>query len=337
MNKLLLLPLMLAISACGINSVDGVASRGENKSGAFALSKTADVKVEGTLEDVQNVVIGSFKVGFAESSKETSKARGSLLGGAVSGGNSTGKVKLEGVSEQLKQEITNAAYADFMSKLKAKGYNIVDRSTLTASSQYQAASKKSFPYLLDESGMLSSYGQTKYYQPSAFGSEGIVLMVDMPSASKGFAAIGAPDMKMADFAQSKGTAVVSATYLVDFAVAEGRAGISTSSMKVGQNLAITEGAIRFVKGGTSTFNNGTPALVLGQPIESGQEFGTITDATSGGAKVAEEAANVFSMVLGGGTNRSRSFNIVADPAKYKSQTLGILAKTNTALLAETKR
>lgn len=337
MKKFLVLPALLALSACGINAVDGVASRGENKGGMFGMTANAPVSTEGSVADIQNVVIGSFKVGFAESSKETSKARGTVLGGAVSGGNSTGKVKLEGVSDALKQDITEAAYADFLSKLKASGYNVVERSTLTSSSQYQAASKKNFPYLLDQSGMLSSYGQTKYYQPKSFGSEGIILMVDMPSAAKGFAAMGAPDMKMADFAQAKNTAVVSATYLVDFAVAEGSASITTSSMKVGQNLAVTEGAIRFVKGGTSTFNNGTPSLVLGQPIESGQEFGTITDATSGGMKAAEEAANVFSMVLGGGTNRSRSFNIQADPAKYKAQSLAILAKTNASLLAQPKK
>lgn len=337
MNKLLVLPLILAVSACSVSSTDGVATRGKNKDSVFGLTSASDIKTEGSISDIQNVVIGSFKVGFAESSKETSKARGTVLGGAVSGGNSTGKVKLEGVTDQLKQEITNAAYNDFVSKLKSAGYNVVDRSSLTSSDQYQKASKENFPYLLDESGLLSEYGKTQYFQPSAFGNTGIILMADMPSKSKGFGVLGAPDMKMADYAQNKGAAVVSATYLVDFAVAEGRAGISTSSMKVGQNLAITEGTIRFVKGGSSTFNNGTPALILGQPVESEKEFGTIVDATSGGMKVAEEAANVFTMVLGGGTSRSRSFSIKADPSKYKAQSLEIISKTNAALLSAPKK
>lgn len=334
MNKVLLLPLVMAVAACGVSSTDGVMSRSANKGGMLGMTKTADVQTEGSFEDVQNVVVGSFKVGFAESGKQTNSAKGSFFGGSRIGGNATGKVQLEGVSDADKQEITNAAYADFMGKLKASGLNVVDRNSLVASDAYQKANKTTFPYMADESGLLSSFGKTNFYQPSALGNSGIVLMKDIPSKSKNFGVLSGADSKMAEFAQSNKTAVVSATYLLDFAAAGGHESMSSASMKVGQNLAVTQGALRFVKGGTSSFSNGTPTVTLGQPVESNKEFGTLVDETSTGGKVVEEAGNVLSMALGGGSSRSRTYTIKADPAKYKTQSLEVLSAANNALIAK---
>ena len=90
--------------------------------------------------------------------KQTNQAKGTFMKGGF-GGKARGNVTLEGISEQTKMEITNAAYADFISKLRAKGYNVVDRSALTSSNEYGSMSKKAFPYLADNSGFLSSKKQ----------------------------------------------------------------------------------------------------------------------------------------------------------------------------------
>ena len=103
-KKIYLLPLVAVLAACGVTSSDGVMSRGENKSGFLNMSKSDDVKVDGiaALEGLQNVVIGSFKVGFVESAKQTNKAKGTFMKGGF-GGKAKGNVTIEGISEKTKK------------------------------------------------------------------------------------------------------------------------------------------------------------------------------------------------------------------------------------------
>lgn len=328
--------MVLVLGACGVSSTDGVMARSANKGGLFGLSKNDAVMVDGasSLAEVKNVVIGSFKVGFSDSSKEQNKASGSFLGGSSMGGKATGYVKLEGVSAQDKQAITEAAYADFVQKLKSNGYNVIERSTLTSSEQFQNAGKTAFPYVSDQSGFLSSYGQTYYYQPASFGNEGFMLNNDIPGETSGLsAAFSSADTKMIDFAAKNNVAVISATYLIDFAATGGHSGVSTASLKVGQNLAVTDATVKFIKGPSSSFSNGAPSVKLGQPVESGKEFGTLINDTSGGNIALQEAGNIASVLMGQGTNRSRDYVIQADPARFKEQSVDVLTRSNTSLLA----
>lgn len=347
-KKLILLPAILAVVGCGVSSDGGVVSRSENTGGVFGMSKLDDVTVDGAsgLKDVQKVVVGSFKVGFVESAKQTNQAKGSFMKSSF-GGKARGNVTLEGVSKQTMQDITNAAYADFMTKLKAQGYQVVDRSALTSSSEYSSMTQKEFPYLADSSGFLSEYGKTVFYQPSALGTTGIAFSGDFPESSSGVSFVPIVggisnvmsmqgDMKAASYAEKNGTAVISATYVLDFAAAGGHSGISSASVKVGQNLAVTQGSVKVLSGGSSTFKNGLATISLGQPIQSGQVFGEVIDDTTGADIALQEASNVASLLLGQGTNRSRDYIIKAEPAKYKAQSLDVLTKTNTALLSKTK-
>ena len=334
MKIFLLIPLMILMTACGVTSSDGVVSRGPNTSGFMGLKTNDAVQIEGasSMAGMQNVVIGSFKVGFADSSKQKKKAKGGVLGSGM-GGNATGNVKLEGISQQVKIDVAEAAYNDFLSKLSANGFNVVNRSTLTSSAQYQNASKTDFPYVDDNSGILSAYGQTVYFQPPSLGAQGIMLMNDVPG-SNGFAGLGSADSKMADFASKNNIAVISATYLIDFAAAGGHESATSASVKVGQNLAVTQGTVKFVKSGTSSFTNGTPTVSLGQPVESGKEFGTVIDDSSTAGIAVQEAANVVGVLLGGGTNRSRDYIIQADPVRYQAQTIEVLSRANSFMLSK---
>lgn len=348
-KKLILLPVIALLAGCGVSNSDGVMERSANKGGFLGMAKVDDVKIDGAsaLEGVQDVVIGSFKVGFVESAKQTNQAKGTFMKSSF-GGKARGNVTLEGISEQTKQEITNAAYADFMSKLKAQGYNVVERSTLTSSGEYSAMATKQFPYVADSSGFLSEYGKTVFYQPSALGSTGIAFMGDFPQNASGTSAAsfipgitgiaGAMsaqgDMKVASFAEKNSVGVVSATYVLDFAAAGGHSGVSSASLVVGQNLAVTQASVKIMTSGSSTFKNGLANIYLGQPIQSGQEFGEVINDTSGANIAAQEAANVATLLMGQGTNRARNYIIRAEPSKYKAQSLDVLTSANSALLAK---
>lgn len=348
-KRLITLSAVVMLSGCGVGSSTGVVSREDNSGGIFGMSKLDDVVVDGAnaLEGVDNVVIGSFKVGFVESAKQTNQAKGTFMKSAM-GGKARGNVTLEGITDETKQSIANAAYEDFISKLQAQGYSLADRSTLTSSSEYSSMTTKQFPFLADTSGILSEYGKTVFFQPAALGKTGIAFSGDFPESSSGLSAAslvpgitgisGAlnanADMKVANFAEKQKIGVLSVTYIVDFAAAGGHEGISSASVNIGQNLAVTQGSMKLMSGTSSTFKNGMANIYLGQPIQSGMEFGEIVDDTTGDEVALQEAANAASLLLGQGTNRSRDYIIKADPAKYAAQSLDVLTKANSALLSK---
>jgi hypothetical protein len=325
---------LLLLAACGVSSSSGVISHGKNSGGFMGLAENAPVEVSGeeALKGVQKVIIGGFRVGFAESSAKSNKAGGGLLGGGF-GGKASGKMRLEGVSESLKQQIANSAYSNFVSQLKKQGYTVVNRSQFTSSEEYKDVTKYDFPYEMDDSGFFSSYGVTKFYQPSALGKKGIMLMGEIQGFSGGMG-FGFADQAAVEFAKETGIAVVSGTYLVDFAATDGHGGSwsSSASIQVGQNLSVTSGVVKFVKDWSSTFQSGTASINLGQPIQSGKEFATVVDDTSDVNTAVQEVTNVISVLGGMGTNRSKEYVIKANPGKYKKYSGEILSKANEALL-----
>ncbi len=347
MKKILVcLPLIAFLSGCGVSSSDGVVTRSANSDNVFGLTDASDVSVTGesAVKNVNDVVIGSFKVGFVESGKQVNQAKGTFMKRAM-GGNAKGNVKLEGVSSAEMQAVTEAAYRDFVGKLQAKGFNVVNRSQFTSSDDYANMSKDKYPMETDSSGFLSSYGKTVFYQPAAFGSEGISFANDIPKEQTGTGFLSGiqntmsvrGDMKAASFAEESKVAVVSATYVVDFAAAGGHAGISSASVVVGQNLAVTQGSVKIISGGSDSFTNGTAVFALGQPVESGQSFGEVINDTSDADVAVQEVTNVASIFMGQGTNRSRDYIVKADPQKYMNYAADVLTKANDRLLSSIKK
>jgi len=335
MKKFLAVSSVILVTACGVSSGDGVMSRGENTGGFMGLTTLDSVEVDGksAFKGVNDVVIGAFKVGFVDSSVAKRKAGGGLLGSGF-GGKASGKVKLVGVSDTVKQQITDAAYSDFLTQLKSNGYNVVNRSAFTSSDEYKGAKKYSFPYKADDSGMFSEYGVSTYYQAKALGSEGLVFMNDIPGVTGGI--FGSASAAAAKYAAEGGTPVASATYLVDFAAADGHGNnwTSSASVQIGQSLAITTGNVQITKDHTGSFSAGTAYAKVGQPVQYDKQYGEVSDTTSTGMSVAQGAANALSLLSGGGTNSSKNYEIKANASKYKAGAISILKDANKALVAK---
>lgn len=323
-KKILSISLLLILAACGVSSEkNNVIEHNKNGAGFLGMGTKDDVIIErqASLKNINEVVIGSFAVGFNDSSVEQKSAKRSLMGGGSNwGGKASGKVRLEGVSDATKQAITDAAYNDFVNKLRTYGYTVRDRSALTSSGAYQSATKKTYPYVDDNSGFLSSYGQTLFFQPTALGAEG--LSID--------GAFNQTGSKMLEFAKASNIAVVDATYIVDFVATGGHSSAMSASIKVGQNLAVTDANIRFSKDGAAN-------VKLGQPVESGQPFGTVINETTTTDLAVSEATNVARVLMGGRSSRSRNYVIQADPAKYQSQSIRILGEANGKMIAKSKQ
>lgn len=292
----------------------------------FGLSKESDVKVdnEKAFKDAEKVVVGSFKLGFFTEKKASSKA------GRGFGGRSSANVDLIGINDSLRQEITNAAYNDFLSQLKAKGYKVVDRKDLLADKDFKDAKTYDFPY--DD-------GDIKYFSPASIGNKSYFFMGESMDFTGGFG-FGNPIMASVNYADKSGVKVISALYVIDFVNAEGSGNsswASTSALSVGQGISVTNGSKLVLVGGMGggTFGpNPNGNITLGQPIYSMKEFGTIKSTSSDAYKAAETALNIATALMGAGTNQTRSFEITANPSKFKAATLEAVKDANSAIFGK---
>jgi len=336
MNKIFTLSLVVLLAACSVSAKQGVASK-ETRSGGFmglSTNENFQVDTKDAFKGANNVIIASFKVGFNESKKEQQKAGGGLLGGGF-GGKSTGNVKLLGIDNSVRQSITEAAYADFVAKLQAQGINVVDRSAYVASEAYKGAKKYPLPYANDTSSMFSEYGTATYFAPAAFGSETVIFPGEVPEVTGGFA-FANPAAGAAEYAEKNKTKIIYVTTLVDFAGSGGHGGsfASFSTLEVGQVVSADQGILGIIGGQAGTFSSAIGNIKMGQPIASNIQYAEVVNTSTDAGVALETAANVFSAVLGGGTNQSRDFEFKADAAKYQQAAAEVLQKANAGFVAE---
>lgn len=309
----------------------------ETRSGGFAGLSTNDnieISVEDAFKGKKDLVIGGFKVGFNESKRMSKKAGGGLLGSGF-GGKSTGLAKLSGVSVDVKQQIANQAYQDFINTLKAKGYNVISQAQYVGSKEYEGTNEYTFPYTDDDSGFLSSYGQATYFSPSTIGNQQAVFYVDIDGVTGGFG-FGNPMNASAEYGIRAGVAIINVSYFIDFAGSDGSGNFwsSSSSLKVGQMLSVDQGFLGdyFRPWWCGSFSDKVGNMTLGQPIASVKEFAMTSDDSSQTEKSVEIAINIVSTLGGLGSNMSRKYNYQADPEKYRAASLDVLNKAHNAFV-----
>ncbi len=313
----------VAVASCAVSAVQGVKAPTTQKGGLFGLVKQDSIKVDNddAFKGADKVVIGSFKVGFFTEKDASSKA------GRGFGGRASADVALNGVSDSLRQEITNAAYSDFVSQLKAKGIKIVDRKELTSDKDFAGSKTYDFPY--DD-------GDIKYFSPAAIGNKSYFFMGESADFTGGFA-FGNPTVAAVNYVKNSGVKVISALYVIDFVNTEGSGGswASGATMEVGQGVSVTNGSKLVIVGGEgSSFSNPNGSIYLGQSIYSTKEFGTVKNTNSEAYVGAETALNIATTLMGAGSNQSRSFEITADAGKYKAAAMEAVKDTNLAVIGQ---
>jgi hypothetical protein len=316
MKKFIYAALVLALAGCGVNAKQGGMAPAKN-TGFFGSAKAdLDVMEEEVFAGKKDVIIGAFRVGFITYNKVGHKTGGGMFGG--SRGSAKAKSTLIGVDESTMQAITDAAYADFVSTLKANGYNVLDRDRLISTAEYKKMSTAPSPYKTD----IGSADVT-YLAPKG-----------MPIKSNGmsFGAFSAPNTSMPYAAQKAGAAVIDVDYVVNFVQGEG-AGYSVATVEVGQGISVDAGnGLTFYGGNPGMTSMDVGSIKLGQPVYSTEEFATVTDTSSATGQALGYAANVVSYALGGGGSVVKSYEFKASPAKYKAISTKVLADANKRLI-----
>ncbi len=343
-------PLFLvgALAACSTVQVsqENTTAQAETRSTGFLnLATRDDVEVRNpkAFADLQQVIIGGFKVGFNESKTVSGSSR-------LVAGKTTGEMMLEGVDAQTRQHITDLAYADFVRQLQAQGYQIVARETFTGHPAYAKLSEHDFPFRDDQSALFSSYGVGNYYSPTALGARQVFFPDEIPESAnaglanlfrstpgRGLSAIGLT-AALQEFTVATGIPVINVLYLVDFA-AGSSAGFSVSQLKLGQLLSVDHAIIGLTAGAGGTFNNKLGRLNLGQPVPSQQPFATMEDKTTTVTKIAEGANNLFFKggILGAagiGGDHTRTYVFRADAARFSTAAQDALNQTTALMLGK---
>jgi hypothetical protein len=324
----------LALGACSVTSTNQAVAPQES-TGVFGI-KSADyaVETEKAFKGVNRVVIGSFKVGFLEEKRESRKAGGGLFGGGF-GGKSSAHVTLSGLTPELMQAITDAAYADFLKQLQAQGYTVEDRAQLLASADFAKANKQPSP-LRQESSFFGSDNTLTYVAPKEI--ENLYFFMAETPETGGFG-FSNPSVAAMGFADKNKLPVLSVTYLLDFVGSTGHGGAftSTSSLEIGQSMHVPSGyGITLIGGQAGSFSTNNGSVKLGQPVHTTATFGEIEQETGEGMVAAETALNVVSALAGAGTNQHRQFAIKANPDQYQNAATGVLKDANKRLIDKMK-
>ena len=317
MKTLLFAAVILSLAGCGVTAKSGGVAPQKNT--GFLGSEKDALAVTGpkAFAGKKDVIIGAFRVGYVTYNKVGHKTGGGILGGAR--GSASAKSTLTGVSDATFQKITDAAYADFVSTLKANGYNVLDHGKLTSLPEYSKMSKEASPYKTD-----AGSADITYVAPKGW-----------PVKDKGFA-FSMPELVFATAAEKTGAPIIDVDYIVNFAQGEG-AGYSVATVEVGQGISVdVGGGAGFFGGQGGTFSNNIGSVKLGQAVYSTEEFATITDTSTAAGQALGVAANVFSYALGAGGTVSKSFDFKADPAKYEAIAKKVLADANKRIIGGMK-
>lgn len=342
MNKFLTLSVVavaLALNGCkSVSTSTDATAPAAAKSGFMGLTTNADLTVTtpAAFKETGKVVIGGFKVAFVESKRDSAKAGGGLLSSGF-GGKSTALMMLNGIDSDTKQAITDKAYADFISTLKAEGFTVTDRKQYTSTPEYVKTKTYDSPYTTDSS-MLSKYGTTTYYQPTGFEAMRIYMgEIDKVMGGIGFSH---PNNAAVAYTSETGNKLLNVVYVIDFSNADASGGSfkSTSFVKVGQGLSLQAGTskMQLIGGHAGTFSTANGSIALGQPIYSLEKFGDVVSASSNTEKTVEKLTNVASLLGGMGSNITTKFDVNADAEKYQAVALEITGKANEAIVGKMK-
>ncbi len=315
-RDILCVALVFSLAGCGVSASQGGMAPSKN-TGFFGSEKSdLDVTEAKSFAGKKDVIVGNFRVGFITYNKVGHKTGGGMLGG--SRGSASAKSTLHGISDVTMQQITDAAYANFVSTLKANGYNVVDRSRLTETAEYKKMSTAPSPYETD----IGSADVT-YLAPKGF---------PIKSNGMSFSTFRAPDTSMPYAAEKAGAAVIDVDYTLNFVQGSG-AGYSVATVEVGQGISVDTGSgITFYGGKPGMTSLDIGSIKLGQSVYSTDTFATVTDTSTAAGQALGYAANVFSYALGGGGSVVKSYEFTADPAKYKAISEKVLAQANTKLI-----
>lgn len=281
------------------------------------------VKISGpaNAKGVSTVAVGAFNVGFIFESIDQTAASGGLMG--AFGGTTKAKSELVGVTPEMMQAITDAAYADFVSQLGARGYVVHPAADLFGHGALAKTKSQQVPLDINIALEKGSKGKATYFKPSALPS---LLMIPGDFMGSGMSSIGInmsasqASMALTTYAKEAGVGVIDVVYLIDFSQLKRPGAFSFGGLQVNSALSVSADYSRM----TLIAPNGKQSVItVKAPVAVEGEFVEKRDASSGTDKALQSGANVaggLAAVAGLGGLRfgkTRKFAFTAKPGNYE--------------------
>ena len=305
---------------------------------AIAAKTQEPVKIAGpaNAKGVANVTIGAFNVGFIFESTDQIKASGGLMG--AFGGTTKAKSELVGVTPEMMQAITDAAYVDFVSQLGAGGYTVQPAADLFGHAALAKTKSQDVPLDINIALEKGSKGKATYYKPTALPS---LLMIPGDFLGSGMSSIGMnmsagqASAALSSYAKAAGVGVIDVVYLIDFSEQKRPGAFSFGGIQVNSGLSVTADYSRITliapSGKQSVITVKAPVAVEGEFIDK-------ADASSGTDKALQSAGNVAGGLaavagLGGlGLGKTRKFAFTAKPGAYEEGAAKAASLASTMLI-----
>ena len=284
----------------------------------------------------QAVVIGAFNVGFIFSSIDNDKTTGGMIG--AFGGTTRAKSVLEGVTPEMMQAITDAAYADFKTQLEARGFTVGDAAALFASPAFARVKPIASPYDAKVQLDKKSTGKASYYKAGVL--PGLVMLPGDVVAS-GFSGMGMAmssgytQSGMSEHAKASGQAVIDVTYLIDFSNAKRPGAFSFGGVKITSGMSIVDDYSRMSVVGAG---GKMATITLNQAVAVEGDFADMKDVTKDAG--LQKAANIFGGLAAAGGfgglkfGKSKTFAFTAKPGVYEQGAIKAATLANARLVEQ---
>jgi len=281
------------------------------------------VKISGpaNAKGVTTVAIGAFNVGFIFESIDQTAASGGLMG--AFGGTTKAKSALVGVTPEMMQAVTDAAYADFVQQLAAGGYTVQPTAELFGHGALAKTKSQDVPLDINIALEKGSKGKATYFKPTALPS---LLMIPGDFLGSGMSSMGInmsagqASMALNNYARESGVGVVDVVYLIDFSQQKRPGAFSFGGLQVNSALSVSADYSRM----TLIAPNGKQSVItIKAPVAVEGEFVEKSDASSGTDKALQSGANVaggVAAVMGFGGLRfgkTRKFEFTAKAGNYE--------------------
>lgn len=281
------------------------------------------VKISGpaNAKGVTTVAIGSFNVGFIFESVDQTKATGGLMG--AFGGTTKAKSELVGVTPEMMQAVTDAAYADFVAQLTSGGYTVLPAGDLFTHATMAKIKSQAVPLDINITLEKKSKGKATYYKPSALPS---LLMLPGDFVGSGMSSMGInmaaanSSYALTTYAKQASVGVLNVVYLIDFSDQKRPGFFSFGGLQVNSGLSVAADYSRL----TLIAPSGRQSVItMKAPVGVEGEFVEKADASSGTDKALQSGANVaggLAAVAGLGGMRfgkTRKFEFAAKPGAYE--------------------
>ena len=252
-------------------------------------AETLPLKVSGqdAARGVTQVAIGAFNVGFIFKSVDSTKAMDGIVG--LTQGTTRAESTLVGITPEIMQTITDAAYADFVAKLGAAGYTLQPTAALFATPLPHAHAEVS-PLNINIALEKKATGKVTFVKPSAIP---VLYLIPGDFTASGMSSMGLnmnsgqTAYALSQYAKTAGVGVIDVVYLIDFSDAKQNGGFS---VKVNSGVSIASNYSR----ATLIAPTGKQAVIkITDSIAVAGDFATMRDTTSGFTKTTQTATKVL--------------------------------------------